>query len=186
MRDRKFCDVRRIVSTHSRPKAAGANLPSSPTTYTSFNTQPPEGGWYFRLYLESEYKVSTHSRPKAAGFPNFAKVEIIACFNTRPPEGGWTRITVINEQKHFVSTHSRPKAAGCKMVLHCNNRFGFNTQPPEGGWAPDLLSALSPNGFNTQPPEGGWLYGLIISRVGLKFQHTAARRRLAPTKIYTA
>ena len=38
-----------IVSTHSRPKAAGIEavlpVPLSP----SFNTQPPEGGWIFHL-----------------------------------------------------------------------------------------------------------------------------------------
>ena len=34
-------------------------------------------------------------------------------------------------------------------------------------------------GFNTQPPEGGWLKGGYYAFELLKFQHTAARRRLA-------
>ena len=34
-----------VVSTHSRPKAAGPLVPSIMVTLLSFNTQPPEGGW---------------------------------------------------------------------------------------------------------------------------------------------
>ena len=33
------------VSTHSRPKAAGAFRPSIGGEFDGFNTQPPEGGW---------------------------------------------------------------------------------------------------------------------------------------------
>ena len=36
---------RRAVSTHSRPKAAGNPLCSPMLMRSSFNTQPPEGGW---------------------------------------------------------------------------------------------------------------------------------------------
>ena len=35
-----------IVSTHSRLKAAGFILKSIMFTFQSFNTQPPEGGWF--------------------------------------------------------------------------------------------------------------------------------------------
>ena len=57
-----------------------------------------------------------------------------------------------------VSTHSRPKAAGSTPFLSVYFRVCFNTQPPEGGWFKCLHKLL---------------------RVAL-FQHTAARRRLAP------
>ena len=33
-------------------------------------------------------------------------------------------------------------------------------------------------GFNTQPPEGGWDRLLMKSECCMRFQHTAARRRL--------
>ena len=33
--------------------------------------------------------------------------------------------------------------------------------------------------FNTQPPEGGWMREITGKRFNGKFQHTAARRRLA-------
>ncbi len=65
-----------------------------------------------------------------------------------------TEMTVVHG---FVSTHSRPKAAG--------------------PWPkPPIKSKLS---FNTQPPEGGWLSISLLIQKDLKFQHTAARRRLA-------
>ena len=34
-----------IVSTHSRPKAAGSQFQTACCTNFGFNTQPPEGGW---------------------------------------------------------------------------------------------------------------------------------------------
>ena len=85
-RFRRFDGV--VVSTHSRPKAAGAKIQQ----------------------LEVAVKVSTHSRPKAAGstfswfrcstsFQHTAARRRLAwrsecpgrcgCFNTQPPEGGW-------------------------------------------------------------------------------------------------
>ena len=57
---------------------------------SSFNTQPPEGGWKYGKAAKAVKKtVSTHSRPKAAG-------------GTSPKIWADTA----------VSTHSRPKAAG--------------------------------------------------------------------------
>ena len=61
----------------------------------SFNTQPPEGGWFLlRRGGRCGFFVSTHSRPKAAGFPS-----------SYLPTG------------ESVSTHSRPKAAGVVAVF---------------------------------------------------------------------
>ena len=109
--DRKFCDVQQIcfntqppeggwpldcipalnnhVSTHSRPKAAGAYY-----------------GHGYRLH-----RVSTHSRPKAAGASWRRSGFGFGCFNTQPPEGGWIPPTPVSMVEP-VSTHSRPKAAG--------------------------------------------------------------------------
>ena len=55
------------VSTHSRLKAAGHELPVYQQLMLGFNTQPPEGGW-----LEEAVRDVTTPR-----------------FNTQPPEGGW-------------------------------------------------------------------------------------------------
>ena len=75
-----------MVSTHSRPKAAGLLAPTTRSP-KRFNTQPPEGGcperglsWQHNLFQHtaarrrllvcqrqtSGGRVSTHSRPKAA------------------------------------------------------------------------------------------------------------------------
>ena len=59
------------VSTHSRPKAAGAYL----------------------RHDEGAYRVSTHSRPKAAGAESIKAVSQVTGFNTQPPEGGWAQST---------------------------------------------------------------------------------------------
>ena len=56
-----------VVSTHSRPKAAGFPL----------------------CRLINPFTVSTHSRPKAAGLAAESAVIGTLGFNTQPPEGGW-------------------------------------------------------------------------------------------------
>ena len=78
----------------------------------SFNTQPPEGGWFQLLHQGTHITVSTHSRPKAAGCSSARNMQPVRCFNTQPPEGGWGGCVTI-----FVGVVS-----------------SFNTQPPEGGW----------------------------------------------------
>ena len=56
------------VSTLSRLKAAGPSSYTAVTTYSSFNTQPPEGGWLANDDTAALSKtVSTLSRLKAAG-----------------------------------------------------------------------------------------------------------------------
>ena len=56
-----------VVSTHSRPKAAGPYVVLLPHFLWGFNTQPPEGGW--------DASITTNCS--------------FSCFNTQPPEGGW-------------------------------------------------------------------------------------------------
>ena len=57
--------------------------------FASFNTQPPEGGWFIATTIVSFFQR----------------------FNTQPPEGGWDGVRCAKEMG-MVSTHSRPKAAG--------------------------------------------------------------------------
>ena len=82
----------RIVSTHSRPKAAGFLTDTSFSARRGFNTQPPEGGWMPMKSLLCRCRR----------------------FNTQPPEGGWFRRPNQLNKEQEVSTHSRPKAAGKK------------------------------------------------------------------------
>ena len=62
-------DFIRIVSTHSRLKAAGSSSLWIGSNHSCFNTQPPEGGWFNRLF----HWIHTRG------------------FNTQPPEGGWIK-----------------------------------------------------------------------------------------------
>ena len=43
-----------------------------------------------------------------------------------------------------------------------------------------IIGILTVFGFNTQPPEGGWRIKPSFTMSAQAFQHTAARRRLAP------
>ena len=63
-----------------------------------------------------------------------------------------------------VSTHSHPKAAAFSVSVPTPPGTGFNTQPPEGGCRRDRGA----------PCSAPWC------------QHTAARRRLRPTKTHSA
>ena len=123
-----------VVSTHSRPKAAGATVPKSTWIGCCFNTQPPEGGWLVgrlglvvlmmfqhtaarrRLAFASAnifpfFMVSTHSRPKAAGSkPNLIRRVDFVSTHSRPKAAGAYACT--QKATAAVSTHSRPKAAG--------------------------------------------------------------------------
>ena len=67
-----------IVSTHSRPKAAGLSNWETYRLLSCFNTQPPEGGW--------QSKIRDEKCP--------------SCFNTQPPEGGWITNPVRRTHEH--------------------------------------------------------------------------------------
>ena len=58
--------------------------------FWGFNTQPPEGGWFFSSITTPQDIVSTRSRPKAAGAEGRFAHPLRFGFNTQPPEGGWT------------------------------------------------------------------------------------------------
>ena len=99
------------VSTHSRPKAAGCRAPARVPPFARFNTQPPEGGWRPAVRNQPPERVSTHSRPKAAGLlgANGIKKEKVST-HSRPKAAGAALPDAVKTA--IVSTHSRPKAAG--------------------------------------------------------------------------
>ena len=124
---------------------------------TSFNTQPPEGGWMWTVWHETRSRLFQHTAARRRLGPKAgASVIENLCFNTQPPEGGWGPFPAqrfdawrsFNTQPpeggwwgHIccrivrrVSTHSRPKAAGLILTKSTRICQGFNTQPPEGGW----------------------------------------------------
>ncbi len=166
-----------VVSTHSRPKAAGylSNW-SAADLLVSTHSRLKVAGSVSRQCL-FRINVSTHSRLKAAGSKLYSSFYCTLCFNTQPPEGGWAN--------HKL------------CVFH---DISFNTQPPEGGWglqgglllrcgtvsthsrlkaAGLVLGSLNfvSQRFNTQPPEGGWRF--IFSRVNRTAVSTHSRPKAA-------
>ena len=134
------------VSTHSRPKAAGACRsilikPKRPFQHTAARRRLA-GLSRFVTHL---YQVSTHSRPKAAGTKICGKLVLVGVStHSRPKAAGnlmydgyveagfqhtaaRRRLEMGSERKnvgYFVSTHSRPKAAGAPKK-NSNPSFEF-------------------------------------------------------------
>ena len=123
-----------LVSTHSRPKAAGMIVAlDKHRPFVSTHSRPKAAGWGGFLRQPLPHGVSTHSRPKAAG-----------CFlSCRLP------LLIL-----FQHTAARRRLEPPNAALIPKN--SFNTQPPEGGWCFGLGICTRRQSFNTQPPEGGW------------------------------
>ena len=162
------------VSTHSRLKAAGRSRTAGQVAANSFNTQPPEGGWFtHRQTTTNPKKVSTHSRLKAAGTvsQNVNVGKVVSTHSRLKAAGAESNLL---DTASTVSTHSRLKAAGPAFVYSFGSHWGFNTQPPEGGWQQYMHQQYRTSRFNTQPPEGGWTAMVFCMAVVCTFQHTAA------------
>ena len=101
------------VSTHSRPKAAGALRPTLNLPVNMFQHTAARRRLGLLAFDATQIKyVSTHSRPKAAGVFNMLFFPILwVSTHSRPKAAGGYRLLTGLGQK--VSTHSRPKAAGC-------------------------------------------------------------------------
>ena len=78
----------------------------------SFNTQPPEGGWFRRESDNRFFLVSTHSRPKAAGSALYSVQTCYVRFQHTAARRRLAYHLYHMKHPHSVSTHSRPKAAG--------------------------------------------------------------------------
>ena len=146
-----------VVSTHSRPKAAGSR----------------------HLREPADTNVSTHSRPKAAGCQIRDGHKRFASFNTQPPEGGWPPPPADEPLGLVVSTHSRPKAAGYFTSAMMIFKTVFQHTAARRRLVNAAVDLPFFKSFNTQPPEGGWLKPVFNQAHQCQFQHTAARRRLA-------
>ena len=80
-----------LVSTHSRPKAAGLAKADYFGAPFGFNTQPPEGGWFRAVFCKDDFAAFQHTAARR-------RLELLPLtdttftgFNTQPPEGGWFR-----------------------------------------------------------------------------------------------
>ena len=166
-----------LVSTHSRPKAAGKlckdwlfNL------YVSTHSRPKAAGHPMRR-VENHQLVSTHSRPKAAGWAIAAPAALL-WFQLTAARRRLALFFLREQAAKTVSTHSRPKAAGPEAPIHNPSNRRFNSQPPEGGWDDSSSIYIMYGGFQLTAARRRLA---IISRTSssrMLFQLTAARRRL--------
>ena len=80
-----------LVSTHSRPKAAGKKPKAVILLTLGFNTQPPEGGWIGRFRRSAGRRRFNTQPPEGGWFRLFYFLRDDKSFNTQPPEGGWPK-----------------------------------------------------------------------------------------------
>ena len=113
-----------IVSTHSRPKAAGRMRFGTCSVSTVSTHSRPKAAGVITFNILADKFVSTHSRPKAAGGRSGKRKGVKG-----------------------VSTHSRPKAAGCRRRRYrCTATVSTHSRPKAAGAS---LKSLAPSGFAT-------------------------------------
>ena len=151
-----FTRVATMVSTHSRPKAAGGDDADFSKRPDKFQHTAARRRLVAELIIaKNRDGVSTHSRPKAAGklFLAFAQCFIVST-HSRPKAAGVSSCCFLSLLD--VSTHSRPKAAG-----HC---------PSSAGQPAVFQHTAARRRLGNKP---------LAFLLDIAFQHTAARRRLA-------
>ena len=144
-----------LVSTHSRPKAAGNGSPASLVRATLFQ--------------------HTAARRRLAG--------VSVCSGSFLPfqhTAARRRLEVHNDYifmaRRFQHTAARRRLGLWQAVFYCVSRFQHTAARRRLALGGDLTGL--PQCFNTQPPEGGWDVAIAAGEIGKQFQHTAARRRL--------
>ena len=176
-------DDRLPVSTHSRPKAAGAQRqPAQSLSKVSTHSRPKAAG-YHRCPRCFHSSVSTHSRPKAAGRKKVIGEDKVHRFNSQPPEGGWLEMIAHKIARIlFQLTAARRRLDGRRAGLSREDKVSTHSRPKAAGIL-GVVGAHEPTCFNSQPPEGGWGSPAQIDSVSSWFQLTAARRRLVKNKV---
>ena len=124
-----------LTSFNTQPPEGGwRELPQQGSVPRGFNTQPPEGGWRNPLHHTDLWAMFQHTAARrrleslVAHTPKACDVST----HSRPKAAGYGIQRPIDQA--LVSTHSRPKAAGRRRKSMRRRRRRFNTQPPEGGW----------------------------------------------------
>ena len=118
----------------------------------SFNTQPPEGGWFRRSKFQ----------------------RLSSSFNTQPPEGGWLWPYLQGAYQRKVSTHSRPRAAGSRIVDIMTSENMFQHTAARGRLALSGLETIKEVRFQHTAARGRLEIRVFYSWRAKQFQHTAA------------
>ena len=146
--------VKGVVSTRSRPKAAG--FPEMKMPYSR--------------------EVSTRSRPKAAG-----NRQSRGCGGYRFQHAAARRRLVcdkLNEAFCIVFQHAAARRRLDLSKEQADPVTAFQHAAARRRLALCQRYSRNQNSFNTQPPEGGWENNMNARFTATLFQHAAARRRL--------
>ena len=107
-------------------------------------------------------------------------------FNTQPPEGGCrfeTHLRQMSERfQHTAARRRLPRIA--RRLARCPRCF--NTQPPEGGCPEDVALPNIVRVSTHSRPKAAADNNCVWQFFSIRFQHTAARRRLRDTYIVVA
>ena len=188
-----------LVSTHSRPKAAGKDQIPKPCMWQVSTHSRPKAAGSLNQQTILFYKVSTHSRPKAAGDNAISSgAAIIVSTHSRPKAAGAAivRPLILPKFQHtaarrrldnelgmpipksqFQHTAARRRLGPIDEALLDSLLVSTHSRPKAAGvdGQPfDLSAAVS---THSRPKAAGKVQRHFIACA--QFQHTAARRRLA-------
>ena len=167
-----------IVSTRSRPKAAGFSPKLKIIIRGSFNSQPPEGGWLTngagadKLIM---FQLAA-ARRRLAGAIIFLG-ENLKGFNSQPPEGGWPC-------RHFFGAQlvMFQLAAARRRLAHrhpkTNSLGGFQLAAARRRLAQHVYVVDYDERFQLAAARRRLVTHLADNVRMLRFQLAAARRRL--------
>ena len=169
-----------IVSTHSRPKAAGRRWRSIiPCKSVSTHSRPKAAG-SLPVYECQLVEVSTHSRPKAAGGLFADACGRLGCFNTQPPEGGWDLRRVM---RFYFGKPAAFQHTAARRRLECTaqtqrERLSFQHTAARRRLGRKAAPKPSAKQFQHTAARRRLVTAIGSTICAPKFQHTAARRRL--------
>ena len=185
-----------VVSTHSRPKAAGITALRGVFYWRfqhtaarrrlclssirwwlmrSFNTQPPEGGWA-ASHLPKAAKIAfQHTAARRRLTHQHRPFGMGKRFNTQPPEGGWDCRFQFAADRLFQHTAARRRLA-CYRGAILAAGVSTHSRPKAADKMHSLLRDRRVVSTHSRPKAAGhWVWRVSSSAL---FQHTAARRRL--------
>ena len=172
-----------IVSTHSRPKAAGSWLKRFFKRKNCFNTQPPEGGWEWIKEARKHIGLFQHTAARRRLGIEAVSVAWDGLFQHTAAR---RRLAANEKSVEFackVSTHSRPKAAGALsdglhgLLLFQHTAARRRLVLEDGG-------ILIFKWFQHTAARRRLETAIDRDALQCLFQHTAARRRLGVTGGY--
>ena len=189
------------LSFNTQPPEGGwIPYPETRHDRMGFNTQPPEGGWsnIFKIILV-KILVSTHSRPKAAGAieqfdtPDYmfqhtaARRRLEAVVSQIKPEAEFQHtaarrrlageLAKMTLKWRFQHTAARRRLDGRLLYESLYLRVSTHSRPKAAGSLTEDEREARIVSTHSRPKAAG--HGTFLGTNGIKFQHTAARRRLA-------